>query len=370
MTEYELKKERIRAAIALEPVDKAPVISGNAAFNATVCGVTLSDYINDMELNCTCNIEAFKKSGDIDGVQLRTCSPYVLPPMWLSQIRVPGKGLPNNELWQVLEQELITSEDYDLILENGWEDWYNDYMTNRLGFTGEEFNKVMAYAPIAKKRFEEAEIYCLKEGNLFSPFEALCGGRSMATFLVDDLLEEPDRTEEVFRVIQKYNIEKHIKRFESNNKPIGVWVGGWRGTPGILSPSMFERFAWPYFKELVDLCVNYDVIPILHLDSSWDLGLKKFRELPAKKCIMALDGKTDMKLAKETVGDMMCIMGDVPAEKLAFGTKDEIHEYVTHLLNIMGPTGYMVCSGCDVPYNAKLENVQMMAEARNDFYKK
>ena len=85
---------------------------------------------------------------------------------------------------------------------------------------------------------------------------------------------------------------------------------------------------------------------------------------------MALDGKTSMKLAKDTVGDIMCIMGDVPAELLAFGTKEKVYEYVTHLLNMMGPAGYIICSGCDVPFNAKLENVQMMAQARDDYYKK
>lgn len=370
MSSFEEKKERIRAAIALEPVDKAPVISGNAAFNAAICNVTLADYINDMELNCTCNIEGFKKSGDYDGVQLRLSSPYVLPGMWLSKIRVPGKELPDNELWQVLENELITQEDYDTILENGWEDWYNDYMVNRLGNPGAEAAKMFEYAPVAKKRFEEAEINCIKEGNIFSPFEALCGGRSMGAFLVDDLIDEPDKTEAVFKVIHEYNMNKYIKQFESPNKPVGVWVGGWRGTPSILSKEMFERFAWPYYKELVDLCVNYDVLPILHLDSSWNLALSNFRQLPAKKCLMALDGKTDMKLAKETLGDMMCIMGDVPAEMLAFSTPEKVHEYVTNLLKVMGPTGYMVCSGCDVPFNAKLENVLMMTQARDDFFKK
>ncbi len=367
---YEERLNRIEAAVALEDVDRIPVVSGNAAFNAAACGVKLADYINDMELNCRCNIEGVEKCGDVDGVQLRLSTPYVLPGMWLSQIRVPGRDLPENELWQVLEKELITEEDYDTILENGWEEWYNDYMVNRLGNPGKDVAKQMEYGPAAKQRFREAGIPCIKEGNIMSPFEMLCGGRSMETFLVDDLMENAEKVKEVFKVIHSYNMNKYIKQFESANKPYGVWVGGWRGTPSILSPGMFEEFSWPYIKELTDLCVNYGVLPIIHLDSCWDLGLQKFRELPKGKCIMALDGKTSMKLAKEAVGDMMCIMGDVPAEMLAFGTQEKVYDYVTNLLHIMGPTGYIVCSGCDVPFNAKLENVQMMAKARDDFFKK
>ena len=101
---FEERWDRIKAAIALEPVDKAPVISGNAAFNAAACGVPLGDYIKDMELNCTCNIKGTELSGDLDGVQSMLMSPYVLPGMWLSQVSVPGVELPDNELWQIREQ--------------------------------------------------------------------------------------------------------------------------------------------------------------------------------------------------------------------------------------------------------------------------
>ena len=367
---YEEKLHRIEAAVALEDVDRIPVVSGNAAFNATACGVTLKDFINDMELNCTCNIEGVKKCGDVDGVQVRIASPYVLPGMWLSQVRVPGRELPDNELWQVLETELIQESDYDEILENGWEDWYNRYMVERLGDPGEEVAKIMAYGPTAKQRFIDAELPCIKEGNLVSPFEMLCGGRSLVTFMVDDLMEEPEKMDRVFQLVHAYNMEKYKKQFESPTKPYGVWVGGWRGTPSMLSPWMFDRFAWPYYRELVDLCIQYGVLPLLHLDSCWDRGLAHFRDFPAGKCVMALDGTTSMQLAKETVGDRMCIMGDVPAQMLAFAKPEEVHDYVTNLLRTMGPTGFILSSGCDVPYNAKLENVQMMTKARDDFMKK
>ena len=169
MSVYEEKLQRLQAAIALEPVDRIPVLSGNAAFNAAACGVTLKDFINDMELNCTCNIEGVKKCGDVDGVQLRLSTPYVLPGMWLSQIRVPGRDLPDNELWQVLESELIHEEDYDDILENGWEQWLNRFMVERLGNPGAEVAKMVAYGPTAKQRFIDAELPSIKEGNLVSP---------------------------------------------------------------------------------------------------------------------------------------------------------------------------------------------------------
>ena len=78
---------------------------------------------------------------------------------------------------------------------------------------------------------------------------------------------------------------------------------------------------------------------------------------------MALDGQTDIRAAKEVVGDKMCIMGDVPATLLAFDTAENTYDYCRALIRDVGPTGFMLCSGCDIPFNAKLENVQMMSKA-------
>ena len=85
------------------------------------------------------------------------------------------------------------------------------------------------------------------------------------------------------------------------------------------------------------------------------------REL--NKCILATDGETDLFRAKEILGDRMCLMGDVPAAMLAFGTPDEVFEYSTKLIRELGPKGFILHSGCDIPTNAKLENVQAMLAA-------
>ena len=58
MSIYDERLARINAAIALEPVDKIPMISGAAAVASQFCGVKMADYIKDMELNCTVNIKA------------------------------------------------------------------------------------------------------------------------------------------------------------------------------------------------------------------------------------------------------------------------------------------------------------------------
>ena len=78
---------------------------------------------------------------------------------------------------------------------------------------------------------------------------------------------------------------------------------------------------------------------------------------------MALDGETDIFAAKEILGDHLCIMGDVPASMLYLGDPDTVYQYCSHLIQELGPEGFVLQSGCDIPANAKLENVQAMVAA-------
>ena len=115
---YEERIARFEAAIRLETVDKVPLISGGMASNAAFMGVKLADYLSDPELSCTVNIEATKLMGNVDGVQSLIFCPDALSLMWFSQVTVPGRELPDNELWQIRGQPLIQQADYDDIVEN------------------------------------------------------------------------------------------------------------------------------------------------------------------------------------------------------------------------------------------------------------
>jgi uroporphyrinogen-III decarboxylase len=142
-----------------------------------------------------------------------------------------------------------------------------------------------------------------------------------------------------------------------------VWIGGWQGAPCLLSPAMWNRFVWPYMVRLIEEVVSSGLIALLHLDSNWTRELSRFRELPRGKCIIALDGETDIFKAKEILGDHLCIMGDVPASMLYLDNPETVHTYCRKLIEKIGPEGFILQSGCDIPANAKLENVKAMVAA-------
>jgi hypothetical protein len=364
MTTYDQRLKRIKGAVALETVDKVPFIPCGTAFNAKACGVKLSDYLRRMSYNCTVNIRAAGIIGGIDGIQFPIYSAEVLPLIWLSEVEVPGrsKDLPDNEVWQVTEKELVKAEDYDQILSVGFTRWFRKMQRERLGNPIRKSLPYFLYLKRAVQRMKKAGYVCLTTAATATPFEMFCGGRSLESFFSEDLMGNPDKLEAVFRVTQPVCVGLWAK-FLDIFKPLGMWIGGWRGTPAMVSPGIFERFCWPYMEEMANLCISKGVIPVFHLDSCWDNGLKYFTRLPKGKCIMALDGTTDIRKAKETVGNRMCIMGDVPASLLANGAENEVFEYCNGLIRDIGPTGFILSSGCDAPFNAKLENVRMMSAA-------
>jgi len=363
---YEERNSRIRKAIAMEPVDKIPVAPCGNAYWAKQQGVKLSEYLTDFELACTTNIEAMEALGGVDATQNTIFSPYLLPTQWLSEVHVPGKELDDNEMWQVVEKGIVTDEDYDDILANGFTPFYEDCLKNRLNDNNANLVPYFEYLPTANKRFKDAGIPCICDFLMVTPFEFFCGGRTLETFFVEDLFGQPDKIDKVFEKVMEYTMP-HYRNMIKSGAGSSVWIGGWRTAPSMMSEDMFDRFVWPYFKAYTDLCVELDVLPMFHLDANWDRALPKFLEMPAQKCVLALDSVTDIRLARKVLGDHMCILGDVPASMLAFGKPEEVRKYVTDVLDDIGSTGIIIASGCDIPSNGKRENIQAMVDAANDY---
>ena len=369
MNKYEANLNRIKKAIALEPVDRIPVAPCANAYYAKATGLPLKTYITDFDAACTANLKV-QLEMDADATQNVIFSPFLLPAQWLSPVYTPGNELGDDEMWQIVEQnDFMKQEEYQVILEHGFEYFFEKFKAERLGDNNAKLAPFFEYNPTAYQRYYEAGIPCICDFLMITPFEFFCGGRGLENFFVDDLFEEPDMIDEVFAKTMEYTLKIYQAQMDALH-PVGVWIGGWRTTPHMLSPEMFDRFVWPYFKAYAELCLKNDVIPMFHLDACWDNALEKFREMPAKKCILCLDSKTDIRKAHEILGDMMCILGDIPPELLAFGTYDDVYKYVTDLIDDIGPVGYICASGCDIPSNAKPECVKAMADAAHEYIAK
>jgi uroporphyrinogen-III decarboxylase len=141
-----------------------------------------------------------------------------------------------------------------------------------------------------------------------------------------------------------------------------------RSSTDFISPKQFRELSFPSLKSLAEQLVASGIRVIFHFDGNWDKNLETLRELPAGNCVAQFDGPTDIFLAKRVIGDRMCIMGDVPSMMLAFSSVTEVDEYCHRLIEEVGAGGgYIMGAGCEIPPNARPENVKAMIESAGKY---
>jgi Uroporphyrinogen decarboxylase (URO-D) len=359
---YEERKQRVLKTVALEKTDRTPVVLEYSGFGARAIGARLGDYVKDMPTATEMMIQAWDKVGGADAMEYSTYTPDMLSLSWLSKIYVPGRELPYDEAWQVQERELMTSGDYDRIAEVGWNAFMVPFLEERVGLDfAQALGGFIQFAPQALEKWKEHDAPVLVMGIITTPYEVFCGGRTLAQFVLD-LYRIPDKVQAAMDVV----LPEVAPMVINGNKQFGfpaMWIGGWRSASEMLSRPLWERFVWPYLEKLAYEVLASDTIVIFHLDSDWTRDLEMFKTFPAGKCVLSLDSSTDIFKAKEILGDTMCIMGDVSPVLLSHGTPDEVYDYSRRLIEGLGPTGFILHSGCDIPIDASVENVQAMIAA-------
>jgi uroporphyrinogen-III decarboxylase len=365
---WKQRDERLRKALNYEPVDRIPVLFSGGAWAPIAMGLKLSTYCTDPDAAFDVALEAMDSLPGLDGSNPLPSGLITpgLTAMWLSKIKVPGIELSDDALWQVEENETMRVEDYDIILNKGWE-----------AFMGEMFSRVqkfdlfersnawmMANGPGLAQRYYDRgyALLCCMATSI--PFEALCGARSMEKFYFD-CYRMPDKVKAALDIGQQFYVNLAIH----GTKMLGIpatWVGGWRAASALVSRKIWDKLVFPYFHDMITQLHDNGISSILHFDQNWDRDLKRFLEFP-KGCVFAPDGATNIRLAKEILGDHVAFLGDVPPAMLAAGTPDDVRTYVKELIRDLGPTGLIMHSGCDIPFNAPRSNVEAMIEATYEF---
>ncbi|MEL7654916.1 MAG: uroporphyrinogen decarboxylase family protein [Bacillota bacterium] len=357
---YDERLNRIRKAVALEKPDRTPVVLTLSSLSASLMGVTLADIAKSIENSNKYNVEALKKLGDVDGNNNAFTMAKSFPLMFMTKVKIPGRDLPNNTLWQLDESEVMTHEDYDTILSRGWFKFRDEFLENKLGVDLKALSQEMAYAPQATKNMVEAGYVVYHGFGLTTVNEYLGGGRSMVKFM-RDLFKIPDKVEAVLDVILEEELEM-VRNKIRTTKPDIVFLSPARGASEFFSPKLWERFVWKYLKQTVDTIVEEGAVCNIHIDSNWERDLDYFTDFKKGTCVFETDGMTDIYKIKEKLGSIMCIKGDVPAGKLVLASPDDVYDYSCRLIRDMGP-GFILSSGCTMPPNAKEENVRAMISA-------
>jgi hypothetical protein len=367
---YNQRYDKIKDTIAFKNKHVTAIYMGSAT-PAAEEGLTIAEYVSDPQKTMDHFIHYVNRLGErgqIDG--LNTIHPYVqnvlLAGAWWSHIKMPGKELPENSVWQVDEKTNVDASDYDFIIENGMEAMTKKLMPRLV--PPEDFPvfmKVMQEMPQTIQRYVDEGYPLLAAGTFASPFETLCGGRGMNRFFMD-CYKIPDKIKEVLDVMM-VSTRNQVNHLPSEKYMAGVWVGGWRGASNLVNQKIWDNLVWPYMKEIVEILISKDITPVMHLDACWDRDIARFKELPARKIILNTDGMTDLRKARKALGDHAALMGDVPVQMLAISSRAEVEDYIRRLIDDIGPQGLLLAPGCDAPANAKFENMAAIYEVAKEY---
>jgi uroporphyrinogen-III decarboxylase len=366
---YQQRADRIEKAIRCEPVDQIPTLFMGQAFAPRWMGLTTAQYCTDPEGACDATLGALVRLGDVDGINLWSVGYHTvnLSTLWLSKVLLPGKDLPDDALWQVVERETMTVDDYDTIARDGWQPFVESFLPKVVDM--EMFQAHMDWLvnsyPKQLVKFKAAGYVPIVGGITTIPFEVLCGGRSMNSFFMD-LYREPARVKAAIDAMVPAMIENAIAACALSGVP-RAWIGGWRSASAMLAPKLWDEFVWPYYYAISMALIDEGITPVLHWDQDWTRDLARLKELPARSCILNPDGMTDVRKAKEILDGHMAIMGDLPAAVLSAGDPDDVSRYVEALVRDVGPEGLLLCPGCDGPIDSKPENFEAFVAAGREF---
>ena len=369
----EVRNQRVRAVFNLETPDRVPIfMNGQGFFKFIDPSATLADYFRRPEYVDDLLIEAAKLPDlwEMDQPPMvgfaSEFGQDALAAMMFARIRLPGRELPENNLWNVDELGPMTEADYDTIIAKGWE-YLTQELHKRIGFDP-------AKRPEPNKKYAEqlqAKLAALGKTNImpgmmpFAPFECLSGARRLNNW-IRDLRRFPDKVRAALDIIEDAVVEQTIKQIKSGPPCEYGFLGGSRSGSSFISPATFERFYFPYFRKLIPVMQAAGYKTWLHMDNDWSGFLHYFREFPKGSCIWDPDQMTGMMKIKEALGDKMCITGDVPPSLLSVGTPDQCYEYAKQLCADMGKTGFIMAPGCSVPVDAKRKNVAAVIAATMD----
>ena len=366
-------EERLQKTIRLEKTDKILSSPGINTFAATYAGMTVKEFLGDPAKAEAAYEKTFNELGGWDIVRATAAGADGGIGNVMRRV-MPGRDIPDNVINQISEEEIMLPEDYDFAVENGFNALQKRLLqrmnpTNPNQSPEERQRLAVEAAKLAQANTEKwlsRGLARLAGGAIGShPFNWFSFHRSLPKFSMD-VRRMPDRV--------KAAIKACLPDMVANGKRIAETTGcrrvtnpNARGSSTFISAKQFEEFVLPYWLEVVYALAGADIDVVFHCDTDWTRFLPYFKEFPRGRCILQLDGATDIFKAKEVLRDHMVIYGDVPAPLLTLDTPEAVSAYCKKLIEVVGEGGGLILSsGCETPYNSKVENVRAMVRAGNE----
>ncbi|WP_258360736.1 uroporphyrinogen decarboxylase family protein [Moorella sulfitireducens] len=404
--DYKERVMRLKEAIQLKgPPDRVPVCPLTGLFPVYYSGITVEEAMYDYDKAA----DAWKKYV-LDFKPDAYVGTVFVPPGRFFEVldykiyRWPGHGVPPDISYQFLEAEYMKADEYDTLIQDPSDFWLRSYFPRIFGvlkpfaklapFT-EVLEMVMtcgSFIPFGlpevqaafKALFAAGEEACrwaatgraVDRALQGRGFPALVGGISKAPFdiigdtlrgtrgIITDMYRRPEKLLQALEAVVPLAIRMGVSSAGAAGHPL-VFMPLHKGADGFLSGKQFATFYWPTLRKVIIGLIEEGMVPFLFAEGSYNSRLEIIRNLPRGRTVWLFD-QTDMAEAKEILGDIACIAGNVPITLLTLGTADEVKEYCRRLLKTAGKDGGFILSSGVAIDNIRPENMRALIETAKE----
>ncbi|MEJ2170033.1 MAG: uroporphyrinogen decarboxylase family protein [Desulfobacterales bacterium] len=404
---YKASITRIKNAVQLiEPADRVPVCLFPGMYPVTYAGMTMEEAMYDYG-KCMAAFKKFVLDFKPD-LHFGAAGPGPGKFYEILDYKLyawPGHGVAPDSSYQCLEKEYMMPEEYDLLIADPSFFFRNFYLprvfgaldgfamlpplTGILEMYGVAFNFIPFALPPVQNTFKalfEAGAEALKWAGAVGGLDAelatlgfpnVLGGFTKAPFdtigdtlrgtkgIMLDMYRQPDKLLAALEAITPLMIGMGLGAAKQTGNPF-IFMPLHKGADGFLSDAQFKKFYWPTLKKVILGLIDGGCVPFLAAEGGYNKRLKDIRDLPKGKTLWMFD-QTDMAKAKETVGDTLCLFGNVPSAMLKIGTPGDVEEYCKKLIDTAGKGGGFVMGNGAFFDHAKPENLKTMVDFTKEY---
>jgi hypothetical protein len=408
---YKERVTRFIKAIKLEEPDRVPVMlpTGNspAYWGGANFRTLMYDYKKGHEIwkkymKAFGDMDAFNGPGFIPSGKIAEAMPSKLQ-------KLPGLGLPENApMNQFVEGEYMKADEYDLLMLDP-----SDYNMRVMMPRTSDFFKAFERLPPLRATYGNIWLTAMADPGIRKIFQTLIdlsdeqiewqmasieinnyirsqgypslfGGGPMAGAPFDhfadalrgthgiamDMFRQPKKLHEAMESQLKLMIETSIKNFPMTASPVCI-MPLHKGDDTFMSDKQFAEFYWPYLRAVFLAMIDEGLVPFPFAEGRYNHRLKQITDTPKSGVVWWFD-QTDMKEAKKTIGDICCIVGNVPTSIVMKGTAPQVKEACRQLIEDCAPGGGYILGGGASVDNGKIENFKAMMDAAKEYgvYKK
>ncbi len=402
---YKQRVTRFIKAIKLEEPDRVPVMLPVGNFPAVYAGGNFHKVMYDYNALRDSWIKFMDDFGDMDTFSGPGLIPSgrILEALDTKTLKWPGHGLGEDvSMQQIVEGEYMKADEYDRLMMDP-SDYHFRVNLPRTAGIFESFRKLpplrllqgavwvdVLAQPEIRKTFEtlmglaneyrqwQAASAAVAKAALAKGYPSLRSGGLMAGAPYDhfadllrgtrgiamDLYRQPDKLQEAMERQLKF-LMTVIKNYPMTSCPLCM-MPLHKGDDTFMSDRQFETFYWPTLRKVFLAMIDEGLVPMPFAEGIYTSRLKYINDTPKSSVVWYFD-QTDMAEAKKILGNVCCIVGNLPSSIVITGTAKQVKEGCRKLIGTCAPGGGYILAGGSSIDKGNMENLHAMMDAAKEF---